>query len=151
MIIDCKITTSPPPMSINTICWVDIPVTNLDRAIRFYSAVLGVPVSKEVVGPGNYIGMLPHAPHGVAGCLVIMTGHQPSPLGPLIYFSVEGRIDAAVNAVRTHGGSLVEDVHPIGTYGFRAIAIDSEGNRIALHSRGSGYRDDDPVSESIMP
>jgi hypothetical protein len=34
----------------NTICWTDIPVVDLDRAIKFYSAVLAAPVSKENEG-----------------------------------------------------------------------------------------------------
>ena len=37
-------------MSLNTVCWTDIPVKNLDRAISFYTAVLGCPVSKEGEG-----------------------------------------------------------------------------------------------------
>src|SRR5260370_1440787 len=33
-------------MSADTLCWTDIPVTNLDRAIKFYSAVLGKEVRR---------------------------------------------------------------------------------------------------------
>jgi uncharacterized protein len=31
----------------NQVVWFDIPVVDLDRAIRFYSAVLGATVKKE--------------------------------------------------------------------------------------------------------
>ena len=34
-------------VSLNTVCWADIPVKNLDRAIAFYKTVLGSAVSKE--------------------------------------------------------------------------------------------------------
>jgi hypothetical protein len=44
----------------NTICWTDIPVNNLDRAIQFYSAVLGTAVTKQSM-PGMELGLLPHA------------------------------------------------------------------------------------------
>jgi hypothetical protein len=37
--------------------------------------------------------------------------------------------------VREHGGKVVVDKEPIGPYGFRAVIMDSEGNRIALHSQ----------------
>jgi predicted enzyme related to lactoylglutathione lyase len=37
-------------MSADTLCWADIPVTNLDRAIEFYSAVLGQEVRKMSEG-----------------------------------------------------------------------------------------------------
>ena len=36
---------------------------------------------------------------------------------------------------KKHGGSIIEPLHSIGPHGFRAIILDSEGNRIALHSR----------------
>jgi predicted enzyme related to lactoylglutathione lyase len=33
-----------------------------------------------------------------------------------------------------HGGTVLNPSHAIGTHGFRAIILDSEGNRVALHS-----------------
>jgi hypothetical protein len=121
-------------MQIHTLCWTDIPVTNLDRAIAFYSAVLGSPVSKETV-PGFEFGLLPHTKDNVSGCLVKMDDNQPSQNGPMIYLSAEGRLDAAIAEVPKGGGSVVKPKHPIGPHGFRAVIIDSEGNRIALHSQ----------------
>ena len=46
-------------MSADTLCWTDIPVTNLDRAIKFYSAVLGKEVKRLSEGGMEY-GLLPH-------------------------------------------------------------------------------------------
>jgi predicted enzyme related to lactoylglutathione lyase len=54
--------------------------------------------------------------------------------GVLIYLNVNGRIRDAVKNVVPNGGSVVQDTHAIGPHGFRAIVLDSEGNRIALHS-----------------
>jgi uncharacterized protein len=123
-------------MSQNTFCWADVPVTNLDRAIRFYSAVLGSPVKKESAF-GMEFGLLPHYESNVSGCLVDgkSTENQPSQNGPMVYFSVEGRIDDAVTQVREHGGKILQEKHQIGPHGFRAIIVDSEGNRVALHSQ----------------
>jgi predicted enzyme related to lactoylglutathione lyase len=53
----------------NTLCWVDIPVLDLDRAIRFYSAILATAVSKQSAGPGFEFGLLPHSENNVSGCL----------------------------------------------------------------------------------
>ncbi|MEA3189416.1 MAG: uncharacterized protein QOD99_3246 [Chthoniobacter sp.] len=117
----------------NTLCWTDIPVSDLDRAIAFYSAVLGAPVRKESM-PGCDFGLLPHAESNASGCLTPMTDNQPSLTGPLIYLSTDGRLDAAVEAARTGGGKVLAEKHQIGPYGSRAIIVDSEGNRIALHS-----------------
>ncbi|MDB6075753.1 MAG: Glyoxalase-like domain protein, partial [Verrucomicrobiaceae bacterium] len=52
----------------------------------------------------------------------------------MVYFGVNGRLKEAVAAVRAHGGTVQNDVHSIGPYGYRAEVLDSEGNCIALHS-----------------
>ncbi|MEO6897374.1 MAG: VOC family protein [Caldimonas sp.] len=114
--------------------WVDIPVTDLDRAIGFYAAVLGSAVTKEG-GPGFSFGLLAHAGSDVAGCLVASgPDNAPSPRGPLVYLNAEGRIAEAVAAASAHGGRVLEAIVPIGPHGFRAVVLDSEGNRVALHS-----------------
>ncbi len=118
----------------NALVWVDIPVINLDRAIAFYSLVLGAPVTKQVL-PEAIFGLLPSGPGGVGGALAILPGVSPSSQGPLVYLSVEGRLEAAVLAVSTGGGVVLAAKHPIGPYGFRALVQDTEGNRIALHSQ----------------
>ena len=125
-------------MSADTLCWTDIPVTNLDRAIRFYSAVLGREV-KKLSDFGTAYGLLPHEERNASGCLCLRSDsggvdNRPSPNGPLIYLSVEGRLKKAVEAARANGGNVIREHQQIGEHGFRAVIIDSEGNRIALHS-----------------
>jgi predicted enzyme related to lactoylglutathione lyase len=117
----------------NQIVWVDIPVLDLDRAIGFYSAVLGQPVKKQEY-PGMAIGLLPGEDPDATGCLVAGGELRPSDAGPLIYLNAEGRLDEAIAAVESGGGKIVQPRHPIGPYGHRAIILDSEGNRVALHS-----------------
>jgi predicted enzyme related to lactoylglutathione lyase len=125
-------------MSADTLCWTDIPVTNLDRAIKFYSAVLGKEVSKMSESGFEY-GLLPHEEQNASGCLCVSgdsvgNENQSSQTGPLIYLSVEGRLNDAVKATRANGGKVLEEKQQIGPHGVRAMIIDSEGNRIALHS-----------------
>jgi len=48
--------------------------------------------------------------------------------------NASGRLDAAIDAVVPNGGKVIKPKHPIGPYGHRAIILDSEGNRVALHS-----------------
>lgn len=117
----------------NQIVWVDIPVRDLDRAIRFYSAVLGAPVKKEQF-PEMTIGILPHQEGEVGGCLFKSDAEEPSTKGPLLYLNANGRLDQAIAAIEANGGKIVQAKHQIGPYGFRAVIQDSEGNRIALHS-----------------
>jgi predicted enzyme related to lactoylglutathione lyase len=121
-------------MMANQIVWCDIPVKDLDRAVKFYSAVLGQPVAKQSF-PGLTFGLLPCADSSVSGCLTIDGENTPSANGPLIYLNCDQRLDAAVAAVGENGGQILKPKHSIGPHGFRAVVMDSEGNRLALHSR----------------
>jgi predicted enzyme related to lactoylglutathione lyase len=116
----------------NRVVWCDIPVADLERASTFYRNVLAIAVDRMEFD-GNAFAILEHE-QGNGGCLIPHAGYAGCTDGPLIYMNVERRIRAAVAAVRAHGGKVLEDVHPIGPHGIRAIVADSEGNRIALHS-----------------
>ena len=116
----------------NRVVWVDIPVKDLDRSIAFYKAVLANNVSK-VEMPGMSFAVLDHQ-DGNGGCLVPNAAHVSSTGGVLVYLNGDGRIRAAVAEVEKNGGKILEPVTSIGPHGFRAVFLDSEGNRIALHS-----------------
>jgi predicted enzyme related to lactoylglutathione lyase len=84
-------------VSADTLCWTDIPVRNLDRAIKFYSAVLGEEV-KKVSDGGTEYRLLPHEEQNASGCLCVRSDsggvdNRPSANGPLIYLLAEGRLD----------------------------------------------------------
>lgn len=112
--------------------WFDIPATDLDRAQKFYSAVLDMKIERM---PGGMEGcVLPHSGSDVSGCIVKGAEHQPSAAGPLIYMNCQGRLDDAISKVEPNGGKILKAKHAIGPYGFVANVLDSEGNRIALHS-----------------
>jgi predicted enzyme related to lactoylglutathione lyase len=114
--------------------WFDIPVRDLERALSFYSAVLGTQLKKEQTGPGTAMALLPHAKGSIGGCLILSADARPSENGPLLYLNTDGRLDEAIDEVEKHGGSVLLTRHSIAPFGFRAIVLDSEGNRIALHS-----------------
>ncbi len=116
----------------NRAVWFDIPVADLDRSISFYSAVLNCNVAMESFDDFKF-GVLEHD-KGNGGCLVVNPG-DITEKGLMVYFNVDGRITAATKEVTANGGTVVQDVHPIGPHGFRSIVLDSEGNRIVLHSQ----------------
>ena len=122
------------PAVANQVVWVDIPVLDLDRAITFYSAVLNGVVERQEFGEMKF-AVLPHADTNVSGCLFMKTDEAPSKTGMLVYFNAQGRLDEAVAAVSANGGTVLIPPHSIGPHGFRAVVLDSEGNRIALHSK----------------
>jgi uncharacterized protein len=116
---------------VNRIVWCDVPVSNLDRASLFYSAVLDIPVHRETFGETSF-AVLDHK-DGNGGCLIPKAADVGSN-GPLVYFNVNGRLADAVSQAEHHGGKILQPPHSIGPHGSRAVILDSEGNRIALHS-----------------
>lgn len=122
----------------NTAVWFDLPVQDLDRATRFYSAVLAGKCDKQEFS-GMTFALFPHYQEegAVSGCLVPgKKSNAPDPEGGLLlYFNCDGRLDDAIKLVETNGGKVVQPKHQIGPHGFRAIVHDSEGNRVALHSK----------------
>ena len=117
----------------HNVVWFDIPVIDLDRAIAFYSAVLDREVARQDF-QGVALGILTHGEGEVGGCLVVSQDSKPSKDGPLIYLNCNHRLGAAVAAVEQHGGEVLVASEPLGPHGFRAVVMDSEGNRVALHS-----------------
>lgn len=113
----------------NRFVWTDIPVTDLARACRFYEAVGAVKCHREKFNEWEF-AVLDHK-DGNGGCLV---PGEPSDKGPLIYLNTDGRLRDAVRQTTALGGRVLQDTHSIGPHGFRALILDSEGNRIALHS-----------------
>jgi predicted enzyme related to lactoylglutathione lyase len=117
----------------NRVVWFDLPVRDLDRAAAFYAAVLGVKVTKEAFDDFKFC-VLEHD-QGNGGALVPAADEVTATQGVLLYFNVDGRLRDAAAQTEAKGGKVVSPIHPIGPHGFRAIVVDSEGNRIALHSQ----------------
>ncbi|MFD0862429.1 VOC family protein [Sungkyunkwania multivorans] len=123
-------------MRTNLVGWYEIPVTDMDRAKKFYETVFDMEISMHDLG-GFKMGWFPsdHEKPGATGSLVQHEMYEPSEkAGTLIYFSCDdlsnelGRIDGA-------GGSILQKKTEIGGgHGFMALFLDSEGNRMALHS-----------------
>ena len=115
----------------NRLVWFDIPVADLDRSAAFYRAVLGIMVHKEKAGDFTFC-VLDHK-DGNGGCLVPQPGNVGQG-GILCYLNVDGRIRDAVAQAARLGGKVLKPVYAIGPHGYCAIVLDSEGNRVALHS-----------------
>jgi predicted enzyme related to lactoylglutathione lyase len=114
--------------------WFEIPVKDLDRAVKFYEKVFDVKLSPEEMG-GMKMAMFPftqNAP-GAAGTLVQGESYEPSHAGTVVYFSVED-IPETLRRINANGGKTLMPKTGIGQYGFIAQYEDSEGNRLALHS-----------------
>lgn len=74
---------------------------------------------------------------GVGGAIVYSGGfHKPSTTdGPLIYLNANPDVQIILDRVEKAGGKILVPKTPISDeFGFMAVIVDSEGNRIALHS-----------------
>lgn len=117
----------------NPINWFEIPVTDMDRAKKFYEGILGVEISINEMGD-DLMGWFPfdQGGPGASGSLVKGQMNIPSKQGTMVYFSVE-EISDVLERVRSSGGSVVNEKFSIGEHGFCAHFDDTEGNRVALH------------------
>ena len=110
--------------------WFDMPVRDLERAIGFYTNVMDLEIEEEF----PRVGVFSHEDNEIAGCLFNSEDAEPSISGVLVYFNVNGRLQEAVDMVEDFGGIIEQGPHDMGNFGQRALIVDSEGNRIALHS-----------------
>lgn len=128
-------TSSSPPastMTPNPIVYVEIPVTDLERASRFYEEVFRFSLKSTMVD-GYSMALFPAATgsSGASGALVKGDVYIPSKSGPIVYFGTEN-IDRALERVRKAGGKVLYPEKRLDGIGSVAEFEDSEGNRIAL-------------------
>jgi hypothetical protein len=117
----------------NPVGYFEIPVTDMERAIRFYTALLGVTFEREKID-GYDMALFPFDPNGfgASGALAKGDVYVPSQSGPTLYFRVDD-IDAVLKQAVGLGSKVLYPKKDIGPNGFVAEVEDSEGNRIALH------------------
>jgi len=125
-------------MDRNVVGWFEIPVTKMERAIKFYEAVFGFKLERHEMGELD-MAWFPFADiPGASGSLVYHKEfYKPSTDGTLIYFTCHsGDLENEISKIEPAGGKILmpkklitEDI------GYMALCVDTEGNRIALHSR----------------
>ncbi len=122
-------------MTHNAVGWFEIYVQDMNRAKNFYETVFQAKLEKMDF-PEPEMWAFPMAPEGkgASGALVRMEGMPSGGNSVLVYFSCA---DCAVEAgrVAAAGGRLQKDKWSIGPYGFIALAFDTEGNMLGLHSQ----------------
>ena len=120
----------------NAINWFEIPALDLHRAFGFYNTVLHGNVRKGTFGNGELI--LFNVPfntgEAVGGSIVVRPDLQPTTAGSILYLNAFGKLSEAVSKVEQAGGKVVVQEINLGKFGFAAIIIDSEGNKIGLLS-----------------
>jgi uncharacterized protein len=121
----------------HAISWFEIPTKDLKRAQDFYENILDITFTP--LDLDNFqMRMFPiEDPTCVGGALCYSkSSHVPSATdGPLVYLNANPDVQLALDKVEKAGGKIVVPKTQISAeYGYMAMIIDTEGNRIALHS-----------------
>ncbi|MBK8522143.1 MAG: VOC family protein [Ferruginibacter sp.] len=122
----------------HAISWFEIPTTDINRAQQFYETIFGINMIPMDM-PNIQMRMFPldDMMTQVGGALVNSGGfHKVSATdGPLIYLNANPDVQNVLDKVVAAGGSIMVPKTEISPeYGFMAVFMDTEGNRIALHS-----------------
>lgn len=123
--------------NVNAINWFEISVTDVDRASNFYEKIFDVKLERMEM-MGSIMAMFPfEGGNGkVSGALVKSDDHKPSMEGVVLYLNGDPDLDNVLNKVEAAGGKVVMPKVSIGDNGFMAFFIDTEGNKLGLHSNG---------------
>ena len=117
------------------ISWFEIPATDFDRARTFYETVFSVTLNCADMGPMK-LGVFPYDQETqTGGCIQAGPGLVPASTGVIIYLDASPSVDELLLRVPAAGGSvaLEKTALPPGMGCFAHI-IDSEGNRVGVHS-----------------
>lgn len=120
--------------SSNIANWFDIPVEDLERAMRFYAEVFAEPLQKYSM-PGLEGALFPN--RGVTGTLLKGDSFTPGKDGSVVYFDGGENLDPMLRRAEQAGGKVLLPKTEIdGGRGYFAYFEDSEGNRVGIHSTG---------------
>ena len=121
----------------SAISWFEIPVTDFNRAKKFYTTVLGIGIKDhEMPEPSMKYGIFDYKPEeeGIGGALFKSDDAKPSMDGSTVYLNGGDDLSLPLSRVERSGGQVLMPKTDIGENGFFALFADTEGNKVALHS-----------------
>jgi predicted enzyme related to lactoylglutathione lyase len=126
----------------NAISWFEIPTEDINRAQKFYEAIFDIQMTALDL-PQLQMRLFPiENPMNVGGSLNYNREfYKPSATGgPLIYLNGNPDVQIILDRIEAAGGKIMVPKTEISPeYGYMAVFIDTEGNRIALHSVPEKY------------
>jgi len=120
----------------NCLNWFEIPVEDLQRAKQFYERIFAIGMLAETIN-GMQMAFFPseHGNGKVGGALVKSELHKSNTEGVLVYLNANPDLSDVLQRIEEEGGIILMYKTKIGAEaGFMAMFLDTEGNRIALHS-----------------
>jgi predicted enzyme related to lactoylglutathione lyase len=122
----------------NAINWFEIPVTDFDRAKKFYETIFDYQIPETATGSKKMGFFLYDFKSGkIGGAICYGDGYTPSQQGSIVYLNAEPDLQIMLGRVEKAGGKIIQQKTQVtAEAGNIAFFIDTEGNRVALHSRG---------------
>ncbi|HMS33975.1 MAG TPA: VOC family protein [Ignavibacteria bacterium] len=118
----------------NAVNWFAIPAADFNRAVKFYNAVFDFSLHVSQMG-GSVIAFFPVEDGGIGGHISKSDTFKPSENGPLLYLNGGEDLQKILDRVESAGGKITYPKTQITPeIGYMGIIIDSEGNRVGLHS-----------------
>jgi uncharacterized protein len=112
----------------------EIPATEISRTIDFYQEILGIKIEK-IEMPEMQMGVFPYEGQMVTGVIIQAEGYKPSADGVTLYLNGGDNLQIILDKVEKNGGKvLIPKTMHADENGYFAIFLDSEGNKIGLHS-----------------
>jgi len=112
----------------------EIPAVEFSRAVEFYQAILNIKIEAMDM-EGMQMGLLPFEGQKVIGTIMKGEGYTPSPNGVTIYLNGGDNLQIILDKIEKNGGEIIVSKTLHGDEsGYFAIFLDTEGNRIGLHS-----------------
>jgi len=112
----------------------EIPASELSRAVAFYQSILGIEI-QEMEFPGMRIGLFPSEGQSTNGVIIQGEDYEPSAEGITIYLNGGDNLQVILDEVEKKGGKItVPKTLHADESGYFAMFIDTEGNRMGLHS-----------------
>lgn len=106
----------------------------MKRAQKFYETVFDTKIDVMQLGPNFEMGIFPHTN---TGCALVFNPefYKPSTDGIVVYMNANPDLQASLDRIIPAGGKVLQAKKQISPeHGYMALFIDSEGNRLALHS-----------------
>lgn len=118
----------------NLINWFEIPAADFNRAVEFYKGILEVKI-QETEMFGTKMGFFPSDGKNVTGAIVQGDDYKSSMEGVTLYLNGGDNLQLILDKVENHKGRIIVPKTQISPeMGYFAIFIDTEGNKLALHS-----------------
>lgn len=118
----------------NLVTIIEIPTSDFSRAVAFYKNILGVSIEEVDMG-GVQMGVLPSDGETVNVVLVKGSDYNPTADGTVVYLNGGDDLQPTLDKIEPNGGQVIVPKTEISPeMGFFALFIDSEGNRLGLHS-----------------